>query len=163
MTSLSDELAPLRSALLREARSDADRVSAEAAADIDRHMREAEHRVAALREEARNSGQSQAEAAAVLQVTAAGREARRLVLAARHGAYLALRDAIRDRLDDAPRLRSAFVRRVRRVLGAGVTTTTVPGGVVGVSEDRRVECTIDGLAETALERLGVAVEEMWSP
>ena len=53
--------------------------------------------------------------------------------------------------------------RAREALGPGALIREHDrGGVVAEAGTRRVEYTLDGLADSCLDRLGVQVEELWS-
>ncbi|RZU53391.1 hypothetical protein EV385_5314 [Krasilnikovia cinnamomea] len=162
MTGNLDSLAPVRSALLNRARADAEKIRAGAAAEAGQATAAAQARAEAIRAEAETAGRAEARAAGAAEVAAAGRTARGLILRARREAYEELRDAVRQRLAEDPLLIEVFSARIRRALSPGATLTVVPGGVVGVDEDRQVECTIDGLTDEVLRRLGSSVEDLWS-
>ncbi|GAA0815704.1 hypothetical protein [Spirilliplanes yamanashiensis] len=155
-------LGPVRAALVRRARAEAARLRAAAAAEAAERLAAARARAAEITAEAERGGQADAETLGAATVAAAGRDARRLALAAQRRAWDGLRAAVRRQLT-VPGSREALAARVVAALGPAATLTEIPGGVAGEVPGRRVELTLDALADEAVGRLGPAVAELWRP
>lgn len=165
-------LAPVRTALLRAAATEArellDRADREAGALI----AEAHDRARSLLEDARRQGERDG-AAAARDIRARARgTARARELATRGRIYEDLRSRalarVREAWDDAT-TRPADVSlgllrsRARRVLGPDTEVTEAPGGgVVARLADRRADYTLEALTARAVDRLGAEVETLWS-
>lgn len=165
-----DGLAPVREALLARARADVEGIRAEAAADADATLAHARQQAEAILAEARARGASEAEVVAAAARARARRQARGLLLAAQREAYEALRrrsrEAVRALRDDPahPTLRQRLERVALELAGAGATIVeTSDGGVVAEAPGRRVDCSLDWLADRAVATLGAGVEALWSP
>ncbi|MEU5735660.1 MULTISPECIES: hypothetical protein [Streptomyces] len=163
-------LAPVRAALLRTARGEAqgllERADRETAALLD----EARAQARSLVEEASRQGERDGAAAARAIRADARRAARARTLTVRREAYEELRRRAFARgrgLRDAetyPAARDRLRGRASRLLGPDAEITEAPdGGVVGRAAGRRAECTLDGLTARALDRLGAEAETLWSP
>jgi hypothetical protein len=165
-----DPLLAVRTALLARAAADAQRLHAEADADADEIITRARAEADAIRTEARAQGEADAAAELVAERARARRQARGVVLRAQRECF----DELRTRavlaaasLRDDPsysewcdRMRS----RLRSALGDEVIISEHPaGGLLGEVPGRRVELTLAGLAEQALNDLGPDVERLWSP
>jgi hypothetical protein len=159
-------LAPVRAALLTAARGDAARVREHADAAADRTLVAAEQQAERIRAEAREQGA--ADAASVLAVERAQnrRRARALVLAARRDAYESLRAAARRTVpvlrDDPgyPLLRQHMADAVRRLLGPDVELREgTGGGVIGTGGGRRVDYSLAGFADRAVDEVAAGLEE----
>ncbi len=161
---------PVRAALLRAARQDADAVLAGAREQAAAVLDGARGRAEAILAEARRQGAADGAAAGAADLLRARRAARATALAARAEAYRELRRAVAARLEDLrgspeyPRLRELLAERARRLLGAEVPVGEPPdGGVLAVAGDRRVDLGLTALADRALERAGARVEALWTP
>ncbi|MDY7087890.1 MAG: hypothetical protein SYR96_22635 [Actinomycetota bacterium] len=160
----ADPLAAVREALLRAARAEADRVTAEARTERDRRLAAARDRAAVIRAEARKRGHDDAAAAGAADGAAAGRSSRQIVLRARRDAYRALEQQIRDRASvwlAEPAVEAAVRARVAAALGPGASVIVTSGAVTGTLGGRQVEVTARGLTGEALQDLGTRIEEMW--
>ncbi|GID32376.1 hypothetical protein [Paractinoplanes brasiliensis] len=161
---VADPLAPVREALLRAARAEADRVTAEARAERDRRLTAARDRAAVIQAEARKRGHDDAAAAGAADEAAAGRSSRQTVLRARRDAYRALEQQIRERASAwlaEPAVEAAVRARVAAALRPGASVIVTSGAVTGTLDDRQVEVTARGLTGEALRDLGTRIEEMW--
>lgn len=163
-----DPLEPLRRALLRRARADADAMLAEADAHADRVVADAREQAETLLAQAREQGELDAAEVLARERSRTERSARSVVLAAHRTAYESLRRAARDagaalrHHPDYPAARAALAARAARDLGSGSAVHEVDrGGVVGVLGSRSVSYTLDGLADEVLDRIGPEVEELW--
>ena len=171
---VSDEavpgLAPVRAELLRAARAEAREVLDRADRDAAALIGEARTKARILVEEAHRQGEREGAAAARGTRAGARRGARDRELAAREAAYEELRRRafahVRRRWAPAahPSIVGRLRERARGLLGPDAEITEVPGmGVVAHAPGRRADCTLDGLTERALDRLGAEVETLWSP
>jgi vacuolar-type H+-ATPase subunit E/Vma4 len=165
-----DWLAPVREALLARARGDAERVRAEANADAEAMLAQAHEQAEAVLAEARSRGASEGVVVATAARARTRRRARGLLLAAQREAYETLRrrsrDAVRAVRDDPahPELRQRLEGLTRELAGPDATIIeTSDGGMVAEASGRRVECSLDRLADRAVETLGADVEALWSP
>ncbi|MEU8875949.1 hypothetical protein AB0D24_33320 [Streptomyces javensis] len=163
-------LAPVRAALLRTARDEAQGLLERADREAAALLGEARATARSLLEEGSRQGEQDGAAAARTIRAGARRAARARTLAARREAYEELRRRAfargRELRDSAtyPAARDRLRRRALRLLGPDAEVTEAPdGGVVGRAAGRRAECTLDGLTARALDRLGVEVETLWSP
>ena len=166
---VTDPLAPLRSALLAHAHRDADEVLAAADRDVAATLAAARTEAAELLADARARGAADAEAILVGERAHAARESRSIVLEQRRLAYDDLRRRARDavsalRSDPAyPALLDRLRERACEALGPDVRIREHDrGGVVAEAGTRRVEYTLDSLADDCLDRMGAHVEELWS-
>jgi vacuolar-type H+-ATPase subunit E/Vma4 len=166
--SLLGALAPVRDALLGRARSDAARIVSEAERDAEAHVRQARAQSEVLLAKARARGAE--EAAAVLQAERArtGRVVRAAELQIRREAYDELRERTAARLrercagPDGPALAERMAEQVRAVLGPEAVLVPLPGGGLrGHLAARFVDCSVETLAERAVEVLGDEVEALW--
>lgn len=165
-----DALAQVRAFLLARARAEADRVRAEAAAEADAALAQAREQAAAILDAAREQGKrdgAQLTAAAQAQ---ARRRARGLLLAAQRRAYQALRQrgraaaAALHEQPDYPVLHERLARLARQLAGPDAVVAEAPGGgVLARAPGRRVDCSLDALADRAVDALGGEVEGLWAP
>lgn len=165
----TDPLAPLRSALLAAAHRDADEVLAAADRSAAGALDAARSEASALRDEARARGAADAAAILAGEHAHAARESRSIVLGQRRVAHDGLRRRARDAVSELrsdptyPALLDRLRERAREALGPGALIREHDrGGVVAEAGTRRVEYTLDGLADSCLDRLGAQVEELWS-
>ncbi|MFE1975332.1 hypothetical protein [Streptomyces hygroscopicus] len=164
-------LAPVRAALLRTARDEAQGLLDRADREVAALLGEARATARSLLEEASRQGERDGAAAARSIRAGARRVARARTLAVRREAYEELRRrafargrALREDPAAYPAVRDWLRQRALRLLGPDAEVTEAPdGGVVGRSAGRRAECTLDGLTARALDRLGAEVEALWSP
>jgi vacuolar-type H+-ATPase subunit E/Vma4 len=162
----AQDLAPVRKALLRRARAEADHLRAGAARDRDRLLGDARRRAEEIRHDAEREGRAAGAAAAAADVAAAGRAARQIVFDARRRAYHDLVREVAGRLG-----RWMSDPAVVAALRAGITDALAPGAVVhadgealtGTNGGRRIEVSPAGLADAAVRRLGSDVERLWQP
>jgi len=158
--SLVDALAAVRAELLRRAGEEVAQRVREATAAAEESVRQAEEEAARILAEARAEGAADASSAAAAQEARSWRTARAAVLAARSAAY----DELVQRSADA--LRGEPVDRLvalgTALLGEPVQVTSAEGGgVVATAGDRRVDLSLNALAEQATRLLGADVEGLW--
>lgn len=158
---LAVALAPVREALLTAARADA--AQALAAADVAAASILATSQAGAdrIRQEARAQGTANGTVAAAAERNQARRAARARVLSAERDAYQQLRGAARAavaRLADEPgypRLRAAMAAAVARRLDPEATVSDAAGGgVIGQVPGRRVDYSLAGFADRAVDAMG---------
>lgn len=155
---LDAQLAPVREALLRMARSDAEAVLAEADRDVAQQRTEAEDSARELVEEARRLGAADAAALADAERSRLLRETRAVQLGAQRAAYDALvaaaADAVRAEVAGDPQVVAALADRARRELGSDAVLTPIPeGGLVAESGGRKVGLPLTALVERAVADL----------
>jgi vacuolar-type H+-ATPase subunit E/Vma4 len=155
-----DPLAPVRTALLGHARSDAARVLAAADHDVAVLLDDAAAEATRIREAASAETAAYARTLAATQRSHARREGRAIVLRAQQDAYVEGRrrahEAVRSLCDapDYPDLLSRLTARARADLGPGATVRPHPdGGVVAELGSRRVSYTLTALADRVLDDL----------
>ncbi|HXZ74218.1 MAG TPA: V-type ATP synthase subunit E family protein [Streptosporangiaceae bacterium] len=163
-------LAPVRAALLRHAREQADEIIGEARRQAEgalaRARRDAAGRVAAARE----AGRSQAAPLAAALRGESRRGARATVLSAQREAYEELRDRVGASvagIRDEPGY-ELLLERLRwhacRVVGPGAKASEVPaGGVIARGPGIVVDCSLPRLADATMEALGDQVAWLWTP
>ncbi|MGV4928108.1 hypothetical protein K2224_38495 (plasmid) [Streptomyces sp. BHT-5-2] len=167
-TGPAEPLAAVRTALLRAAAEDADRLVAAAYRDADAVVADARSRSAAVLRAARRQGE-QAGARAAADATARTRHAVRTgILRARAEAYDELRRTVLSHVRRCreepgyPAVREQLADRARRLLGPGATLAEHPrGGVVGSADGRRVDLSLDALAGRVLDGAGAGIESLW--
>jgi vacuolar-type H+-ATPase subunit E/Vma4 len=163
-------LAPVRTQLLRQARTEAERITEEArstAAAILRQARSAADEAVAL---APVQGRADAALAAAAERAQGREQARSIVLGAQHEAYeelcarvLAAAGGMRDE-PGYQGLLSRLTTMATRVAGPGAAITVQPeGGVVARSRDVVVDCTIPRLVGVAVDELADKVRALWTP
>ncbi len=147
----------VRQALLDAARADADGLTRCADEDADRTVTAARERAARILDEARQSGARDGQATIAAQRMGVRRQGRALVLAAHREAYENLRAAAREavhRLGGQDGTREALVRLARQVLGPDARLCDAPGGgIVAEHAGRRLDLSLDAIAERALEEV----------
>jgi len=169
-TAQTPALAPVRAYLLRQARAEADRIAEEArgtAAAILRQARSAADKAVAL---APAQGRAEAAAAAAAEQARSHEQARSIVLSAQREVYeelcvrvLAAAGGMRDE-PGYRRLLSRLITMATRAAGPGAATAVQPeGGVVARSRGVVVDCTLPRLAGVAVDELGDQVRELWTP
>lgn len=167
---LVEALAPLRTALLRRAMLDADRMLAEAERDAAAVIADAERHAEELDTRARAQGSADATAAERTERARARRAARAAELRAMTEAYDRLHAAVTDEVrrlvdrPDYPHLRERLAREARHVLGPGAVIRDAPGGgVLGRVHGARVDCSLDRLADQAVAALCTELDGLWTP
>lgn len=169
-TPRDDPLAPVRDALLDQARRAAADMRNAASADAAEAVAKARRRAAEILAEAERQGAADGAALAAVERMRARRKAREIVLRAQRAAYDELRRRARAAVTELrdhssyPVLRYRLARLARSRAGPGATLSEHPdGGVLAVTQDRRVDCSLGMLADRALEALGAEVEGLWTP
>lgn len=158
-------LAPVRDALHCAALRDAAR-DLLAAADRTRSMRDEAHRRATeILDRAREAGVADARAAMEVERARTRRRGRAAVLSARMDAYRTLRGRTRAAVRalpagaDYPALRAALVTTARRRLGPDVEIVEADGGGVRArAGDRRLDLSLDTLADRATDAVAAGLE-----
>ncbi len=165
-----DPLAPLVTALIERAKRDAAEVLAAADSDAGATLAGARAEADAVLADARATGASDAAEVLATERGRAQREARAVLLAAQEEAHEHVRQAARDAVsalrDDPvhPRLLTALRERATRELGPGTSIVELPrGGLLASLGDRRVEFSLDGLADDLLDSIGGDLAELWDP
>jgi hypothetical protein len=155
-----DPLQPLRSALLQQARRDADLLRATAANEERQAVAAAEEEAAALVARARVQGQSDARDVQTHERARQRRAQRAVVLEAERAAYDQLirlsRSAVRELLADGDnRTRLALVLSSR--LGVGAQVHDLPDGGLLAEDDegRSIDASVAGLVDSAVSQLDV--------
>jgi vacuolar-type H+-ATPase subunit E/Vma4 len=151
-------LAPLRAALVANARADADRVVTAARVRADQHVAAALTAAAARVAEARARAEADTASALAGEAARVRQQGRALLLAARRAVYDELRrrthEAVRS-LRDEPAyagLRSAVENTGIARLGSGaISRESRDGGCIVEAPGMRIEATLDALADWALE------------
>jgi hypothetical protein len=159
-------LDPVRSALLRAARSDADAVVADAVRDAAAVLAGARSRAAAVLAAAAAEGRADAASRAARERARARRDRRTAELtawsAAREELRAHVRAVVRELPGACPDLRERLVTRIRAELGPDAALTATPdGGLTGEVPGRRLELSLDALADLAVDALGPDVERLW--
>lgn len=169
LETVPDPLRPVGAALLDRAHADAERVLADVDAETAGVLTRAGLDADAILAEARAQGEADAAGVLATERARARRQARAVVLAARRETYEELRaQVLRElrtlRTDPGyDSWRDALRDRVHADLGADAVVSEHPdGGVTGRVAGRRVEYTLVGLADRALDALGSDVEGLWS-
>lgn len=162
---LDAALAPVRDALLAAARADAADVLGKARQAAAQERRAADEEAARILSRARRDGAADAAAALAAELAGARQQARAVVLAARREGYEQLRAAARAAVSRLaaepgyPPLRARLADAVRQALGAGADITEAPGGGVrGAVPGRRLDLSLTGLADRAVDEYGARLE-----
>lgn len=168
--SATDPLRPVRDALLARARADAHVMLDQADKDGTASLARDQDRAEAILADARAQGEADARLVVDAERARARRRARGVVLAAQREVYEDLRTGVRQAvraLRDDPAYdgwRERMGDQARAALGADTVVTDHPGGgVLAEARGRRVECTLDGLAEQAIAALATDLEGLWAP
>lgn len=167
----SDPLAPLRAALLRSARRDADADTGAAEAERRRVLAEAHAEAERIRAQARAEGERDAEQLRLDQRARSRRRARATVLAEQSRALDALRREVGRRLvemwrdpDRHDALRQRLVVVARADLGDEAVVTEVPdGGIVATTPRARATYRLTDLGDEAIASLDTDLDGLWTP
>ncbi|BCB75082.1 hypothetical protein GCM10022251_35530 [Phytohabitans flavus] len=158
MNHLDSALAPVRAALLVRAHAEADQIRERSEVDARDAVAAATLEADQIRERGRAEGEAQAAAAVADAGRQARQQARTLVLGARREVYERLRDAARravTRMGAEPGfapVRQRMVAAVRATLGADAQITDTPdGGIAGAAAGRRIDMSLTGFADRAVE------------
>ncbi|MFC8503432.1 hypothetical protein ACFUC1_13805 [Pedococcus sp. NPDC057267] len=159
-------LDPLREALLRAARAEAERLVADADADAAAVLAQARAEVDARLEEARARGRAEAREQLEAAAAAGRRASRERLLRAQGRVHAELvaraRDLVADLLADPARRRGLEVRLRARLGPGAVVDPTADGGLVGSdASGRAVDASVATLVEDALAGLDLA--DLWTP
>jgi len=161
-------LEPLRTALLARARAEAEacvvQMRIRTASELDAASAAADQAV----HDARIRGETEGAAAVAVEDAAARRQTRTLLLAARRSVYEQLRTQVQSdvrRLHGEPiyrDLRDTMTSAGRSLIGPGASVREVDDGCVIEASGRRVEVTLESLADWALD--GVLADlPGWTP
>jgi vacuolar-type H+-ATPase subunit E/Vma4 len=160
-----------RDALLADARTDADRVIAQAEADAAAALAHARRAADELIAAASARGEADGRIEAALQAARENALARMEVLAARRGLYDELRQRARRAvlsLRDEPGYQELLERlaaAARRDLGDDAELEVDPadaGGVRARSGSRRVDYSLPALAQRCVDALGPGLRQLWN-
>lgn len=163
--SLMDALAPVRQALMAAASADADQVRASSEAQAREILATADAEAARILEAAQQAGIADADVAVAAEQTTARRRARGQLLQARLVAYRRLRAqsraavaALRDQPDYRD-LQAALTRAARHLLGPSAEVRgPSDGGIIGELADRRIDLSLTGLADRAVDAVAVGLD-----
>jgi hypothetical protein len=165
----ADPLGPVRDALLRQARAEADTELTSAREQSRLRLDAARQRAVRIVDDARVDGARRARALSAPAIVAARRRAQEIVLAAQRGLYEQLKDqsraaALALQADPGyPEMMRTLTRRARGALGTGARITqSRQGGLVATSGSLRLDLTLPVLADRALEDLGGEVRRLWT-
>ena len=160
-------LDPVRSALLGAAMAEAEAVVSAAERDAAAVLAAARSRAAAVLAAATAAGRADAAARTARERSLARRTRRTAELtaqsAARDELRARVRAAVRDLPASCPDLHDRLAERIRAELGpAAVLGGTSDGGLAGEVPGRRLELSLDALADLAVDGLGPDVERLWT-
>ena len=161
---ITNALAPLRAALRAAAAADVDGLLAGAEADATEQIAAALARAETIVAQARAEGAADAAVVLAGPRARARREARAITMRAQRDAYRSLREASRAaarRHVDQPghlKVRERLATAARARLGSGPVTTRE---MVTEAAGRRIDCSLDGFADRAVDALGSKVEGLW--
>jgi hypothetical protein len=168
--SLHAALASVCEALRTAARTETDRLLTAVDAETAEAIAAARAQAAALVTQAQTEGAADAAIAVAGARSRTRRRARAVVMRARRDAYQALQEASRAKirlLRDEPdyrQLLDRFTAAARAQLGANVTIIEVPGsGILAEEAGRRIDYSLDGFADRAVDALGADSERLWAP
>lgn len=170
-TTGGDPLEPLRAALLRAARRDAEADIGAAEDERRRTLAEAHAQAERIRAEARTEGERDAEQLSLDQRARSRRRARATVLAEQSRALDALRREVARRLvamwrdpEQHGALRERLVVAARADLGDEAVVTEVPdGGIVATTPRARAAYRLTDLADEAIASLDTELDGLWTP
>ncbi|MFE3770772.1 hypothetical protein [Streptomyces sp. NPDC059122] len=170
LTDATDPLAPVRTALLRAAEEEAERLVTAARRDADAAIAAARSRSTAVLREARRQGEQEG-ARAAADATARTRHAvRTRLLRAQADAYDELRRTVLSQVrlcrqePGYPTVREQLSGQVRRLLGPEATVTEHPlGGVIGAAGGRSADLSLDAVALRVLDDASAGIESLWQP
>jgi vacuolar-type H+-ATPase subunit E/Vma4 len=165
-----DPLQPLIEALLGRARRDAAELLGAADADARATLAQAHARAGDILADARAKGQADADVVRAGARARAEREARAILLAAQERALeearREVRHAVRGLRDDPayPEVLRSLGQKARAELGEAADVRELPsGGIEARLGDRRVEYSLEGLADDLLEQAVADPAELWAP
>ena len=166
----TDALAPVRAALLRLARDEAEATRTAAEQDAQAVLDDARRQADELRHQAQADGAADAQSLRAEQQMRARRRARAVVLAAQREALDSLTRQVHARVqalwqdpDTQEMLRARLTERAQHDLGDDVTVTPHPeGGVQARSGSRRVAYVLTDLADEIIAGLP-DLAGLWTP
>jgi vacuolar-type H+-ATPase subunit E/Vma4 len=167
----ADPLAPLRDALLAQARSDAEATLAQAEGEAQAQLTQARAEAEQVVAQARAEGEHDAEQLRLEQRARARRRARSTVLAEQSRGLEALRHTVQSRLTELwtdPATHDAVVRRLtaaaQRDLGADISVAELPeAGIVAMAGKVRATYRLGDLADLAIDSLATELVGLWTP
>jgi len=159
---------PVRAALLGAARAAADRdvdAAHRYAADV---LDTATTRVSEVHAAAVEAGRVEAAARTARTQAQARRDRRTAELHDQDAAYAQLRERVRAAVRalpaSHPQLRERLVARALTELGPDARITDTPdGGLLAETPGRRLDLSLDALADLAVEALGAEASLLWTP
>ncbi|MET7425931.1 hypothetical protein [Dactylosporangium sp. NPDC005555] len=150
----AEALEPVREAILRRARAEADAVRRDADRAAVALLGDARAEAERVLLEARTNGTADADILTAVERTRTRRTARAVLLRAQREIYDELRGRVVAALCTAlegPRGRAALRATITRTLGPQATITPAPGGgLTGTRGNLEIDCSIQRLAEHAL-------------
>lgn len=168
-TDLERSLAPVRTALVDDARAEAEALVAAARRDADQLVAAAEAEVADQVDDARRRGERTARARAERELARARGEAHARVLAAESELRDRWIERVHERLPelrdgpDHDRLAERLEQLARTQLGDDATIEhAADGGIVATSRGRRVDYRLAALADRAVELIAEEATRSWT-
>jgi len=162
-------LEPVREEIVRQARADADAAVARAEAEAAEKLEQARTEAAAILDEARAGGEAEANRALRVHIAQARLTARTVELEARRQVYETWRNAVRDRIHglrrsaEYPALMSRLADHARALLGEAAVIEEDPrGGLRAHAGNRRLDLTLDAVADRAIARAEGQAAELWT-
>jgi vacuolar-type H+-ATPase subunit E/Vma4 len=174
MTGLPDAsenaLAPLRTAMLENARASVAAIRADAEARAAGILNEARRQADLIRSDAEASGEATARADALVRSASARREAHETMLREQSALRAELQRQVRDaaialRVDPRyPALLDRLSQQCRRILGPETTVAeSADGGVTARAGSRRIDLSLPVIAAQTLESMEREVSQLWTP
>lgn len=167
---LRSAIAPVREALLARAHAEGADTLAGADAAASELLAGAREQAAAIRADARAAGERDAASIRAREDARSRRRARGAVLHAQAAAYEELRQRARESVRalrddrDYPLLVDALRARALAELGPDAAVRELPtGGVLAEVAGRRLDLSLEAMADAAVERLGGDVQQLWAP
>ncbi|USX53930.1 hypothetical protein [Lentzea sp. HUAS12] len=162
-----DALAPVRAALLAEARAEAERELTAARLDADATLARARARASSILDAAAQEGRADAASSIAAEHEKARRAARTVELTAQGEIYDELLQRVTAAVARAftePSRREQLVAAVHAQLGAGAVVRDAPGGgVTGEVTGRLVDLGVQAVTGRAVDALGDEVRALWAP
>jgi vacuolar-type H+-ATPase subunit E/Vma4 len=162
-----EALAPVRAALLAEARAEAERALSAAHLDADATLARARAEARSILDLAADEGRADAARSIAAEHEKARRAARALELAAQRESYEELHRRVAAAVAHAfsePGRRDQLVAAIRAELGADAIVRDAPGGGVrGEAAGRFVDLGVRAVTGRAVDALGDEVQALWAP
>jgi vacuolar-type H+-ATPase subunit E/Vma4 len=163
-------LAPVEEHLRYSGAARAAQIRAAAQREAAEIIGDARQRADAVIAQARAAGRAEAAPLAEAELSQARGRARSALLRVQRDAFDELRSLVRAGVAGLPRqagydrVAARIARIAALAAGPGATVTSVPaGGVVARSAGVVVDCSLQRLADRAVQALGADVRELWTP